>query len=214
MAAPRGGRQLHRRSDPESGCSTQQDPIGLAGGLNSYGYADGDPINFSDPFGLKSCAKDLAEKELEECEKKEADERQRKEAAYQTCQANGIAALRGTWLGSIVVGSGAALAGKVTTLVAGFVEADATATGAAALVRAGRLRASAGVAGRYVTAEVIAAAQASAAASASTAGTAATVGAGGTAALWTGTVIAGLGGGYALGVQAMCKVNSNYYEAQ
>ena len=65
-----------------------------------------------------------------------------------------------------------------------------------------------------MTAEVIAAAQASAAASASTAGTAATVGAGGTAALWTGTVIAGLGGGYALGVQAMCKVNSNYYEAQ
>lgn len=30
----------------------QQDPIGLAGGLNLYGFAGGDPVNFSDPFGL------------------------------------------------------------------------------------------------------------------------------------------------------------------
>jgi hypothetical protein len=28
------------------------DPIGLAGGLNVYGFAGRDPINFSDPFGL------------------------------------------------------------------------------------------------------------------------------------------------------------------
>ncbi len=26
--------------------------MGLAGGLNLYGYAGGDPVNFSDPFGL------------------------------------------------------------------------------------------------------------------------------------------------------------------
>jgi hypothetical protein len=31
---------------------TQQDPIGIAGGLNLYGYANGDPVNYSDPFGL------------------------------------------------------------------------------------------------------------------------------------------------------------------
>ena len=31
---------------------TQEDPIGLAGGLNLYGFAAGDPVNFSDPFGL------------------------------------------------------------------------------------------------------------------------------------------------------------------
>jgi hypothetical protein len=33
--------------------STQLDPIGLAGGLNLYGFAGGDPVNYSDPFGLK-----------------------------------------------------------------------------------------------------------------------------------------------------------------
>jgi len=37
---------------------TQQDPIGIAGGLNLYGYANGDPINFSDPFGLSPCDED------------------------------------------------------------------------------------------------------------------------------------------------------------
>jgi uncharacterized protein RhaS with RHS repeats len=34
------------------GSFTQEDPIGIAGGLNLYGYANGDPVNFSDPFGL------------------------------------------------------------------------------------------------------------------------------------------------------------------
>ena len=29
-----------------------QNPIGIAGGLNLYGYANGDPISYSDPFGL------------------------------------------------------------------------------------------------------------------------------------------------------------------
>jgi RHS repeat-associated protein len=42
----------NRYYDPNSGRFTQEDPIGLAGGLNLYGFADGDPVNFSDPFGL------------------------------------------------------------------------------------------------------------------------------------------------------------------
>jgi hypothetical protein len=33
---------------------TQEDPLGLAGGLNLYGFAGGDPVNYSDPFGLCS----------------------------------------------------------------------------------------------------------------------------------------------------------------
>jgi RHS repeat-associated protein len=42
----------NRHYDPATGLFTQEDPIGLAGGLNLYGYANGDPVNFSDPFGL------------------------------------------------------------------------------------------------------------------------------------------------------------------
>lgn len=46
---------LYRRNryyDPVSGRFSQEDPIGLAGGLNTYGFGAGDPVNSSDPFGL------------------------------------------------------------------------------------------------------------------------------------------------------------------
>jgi RHS repeat-associated protein len=42
----------NRYYDAEKGRFTQEDPIGLAGGLNVYGFADGDPISNRDPFGL------------------------------------------------------------------------------------------------------------------------------------------------------------------
>jgi uncharacterized protein RhaS with RHS repeats len=42
----------NRYYDPMTGKFTQVDPIGLGGGLNLYGFAQGDPVNFSDPFGL------------------------------------------------------------------------------------------------------------------------------------------------------------------
>ncbi len=50
-----GSNQLYRRNryfDPQTQTFTQEDPIGLAGGLNAYGFASGDPVNFDDPFGL------------------------------------------------------------------------------------------------------------------------------------------------------------------
>ena len=46
---------LYRRNryfDPSAGRFTQEDPIGLAGGNNLYGFGGGDAVNFSDPFGL------------------------------------------------------------------------------------------------------------------------------------------------------------------
>jgi RHS repeat-associated protein len=42
----------NRYYDPATGRFTQEDPSGLAGGLNAYGFAAGDPVNYSDPFGL------------------------------------------------------------------------------------------------------------------------------------------------------------------
>jgi RHS repeat-associated protein len=44
----------NRMYDPATGQFTQTDPIGIAGGLNTYGFADGDPVSYSDPYGLKA----------------------------------------------------------------------------------------------------------------------------------------------------------------
>jgi len=41
-----------RTYDPTNGGYTQSDPIGLNGGMNSFGYVGGNPINGVDPFGL------------------------------------------------------------------------------------------------------------------------------------------------------------------
>lgn len=45
----------NRYYDPQTGRFTQEDPTGLAGGLNLYGFASGDPVNFADPLGLGPC---------------------------------------------------------------------------------------------------------------------------------------------------------------
>jgi RHS repeat-associated protein len=41
----------NRLYDPRSGRWTQEDPIGVAGGINLYQYAGSNPLTYSDPFG-------------------------------------------------------------------------------------------------------------------------------------------------------------------
>ncbi len=46
----------NRFYDQGTGRWTQEDPIGMAGGINLYSYAGNNPVAYTDPFGLRTCA--------------------------------------------------------------------------------------------------------------------------------------------------------------
>lgn len=77
----------NRYYDPTTGRFTQEDPIGLAGGINVYGFADGDPVSFSDPYGLSASCPDRVKRDQKCDEEQQGDGRV---AHHDRCEVAGI----------------------------------------------------------------------------------------------------------------------------
>lgn len=127
---------MHRRFreyDPATGQFTHEDPIGLAGGANLYGFANGDPVNFGDPFGLcPPCGADAIEVFRTLGRMAPA----MNQALTEFLPKNALAAVTGNIVGGIVgriAGAAASRAASgvsnpVPTVLARAVRADVTAT--------------------------------------------------------------------------------------
>jgi len=75
----------HRYYDPGTGKFLNRDPIGYAGGENLYGFADGNPVNESDPSGFAGGEDDaegddiFGQRELQEIVEQERELEREKE---------------------------------------------------------------------------------------------------------------------------------------
>ncbi|MFL5493646.1 MAG: RHS repeat-associated core domain-containing protein [Gemmatimonadales bacterium] len=107
----------NRVYDQATGRWTQEDPIGLAGGLNLYQFNQNNPVMYTDPFGLRTCPPDCG--------------------AIHT-----VGAVGGAIIGGIVGATGGAVAGTAVAPVAGTLGGGlAGGTEGAALGAAGGLAA-------------------------------------------------------------------------
>jgi RHS repeat-associated protein len=55
---------MFRYYDADAGRYSVEDPIRLTGGLNLYTYVDGNPVKWTDPWGLASCKLTMSEGRL------------------------------------------------------------------------------------------------------------------------------------------------------
>jgi RHS repeat-associated protein len=108
---------LYRRNryfNPGSGQFTQADPIGIAGGMNAFGLAGGDPVNFGDPFGL--CPEDQGgdgkKKEVADCPDNDPEKIKKVDALAKRTTDEWMTAIRVTVAGEVAGVAATALAAK------------------------------------------------------------------------------------------------------
>ena len=84
-----------RYYDPVLKRFISEDPIGLAGGLNSHAYVEGNPVSFTDPLGLSKGGKQNIGTEGLNKQSKPEDVQKRLDEAKKAGQAERIKKLRG-----------------------------------------------------------------------------------------------------------------------